>query len=976
MKVVALATIIALVWGSFLPSYTAFAQEGGETPPPQEQTVVETPVEIPAAETQTSSENTGPQDTEQNGENGAPGENGESDTGTDGNEQAAPAEGEGQDGGASDTPAEVDTGNAESVSDSNNQSNTNDVTTGGGNNTDTTVNADNNATTTASTTAEALTGDNAASGGSGNASVNTGDAYASGNAINVVNTNIVDSSGMMLFLNLLFGGGFDFRTLDLSYFFGGGGMAGASGGCNFSTCDGADLNVNTDNTATVLNSVIVRAMTGGNECAGDGDCSINTGDAYASGNAVNLVNSNIINSNYLLVSFNAFGDMANDIILPGADFFSQLLSQNNQLGGALTVNATNTATVTDSTAANADSGNNTATTGDGTASVDTGNAISSATSYNQVNSTLIGGTQVFFLFRIWGDWSGSITGLPEGMQWAETPFGIELFNSDGSAASTASLGNACCGGSDLTVNATNTAQVDNNVEVYALTGDNRAESASSTASVTTGNAYASANSVNIVNTNLIGRNWIFAIFNIFGNFTGNISFGQPDLWIGAVAETGNPTLPGSDITYKFTVSNMGDSDASNVRLTANFAKEMLDFANTEENDTGASWELGSIKKGETREFTYRARAGEVPTGTSVSVPLTASVTARETDSNPSNNTEVLDVVIMSPGTVSHSGPGRGEYSPDPKITMQKVSNVVATSAPALVDYAIIIQNDGGNAYDVKVTDALVGPNGFVGDQSWKLGTVLSGEEVRIEYTVQFGSDITPGMYTNTAVLTGTKNFDVNVYSTTFENVTAENKIEIRPRGEVLGEEIAKLDEAPKCEAYLTDYIRPGRANSSKEVKKLQSFLINHEGESGLSENGRFDNATLNAVKRFQEKYLNEILAPWGIQKPTGSVYYTTKKKINELQCADRNFDLSPDQLNEINQFRVKAPTLPENYNFQNVGGSPDLESTVTKQKPLPALPAIFKMPPPEPKKNESSTLQKFLKGWMVSMVPFVDALER
>lgn len=957
MKIVAMATIFALVWGSFLPAYIAIAEETTTENPGQ--SGEETSLNEPAPQGE-------------NGENGTTenpdGQDGGA--GLDGGEEPAPQEGEGTDGEPSDVPSDVTTGDATATGDTSNETNSNDVTTPGSGETD--IDATNNATTTATTTADALTGENTAEGDEGSASISTGNAVASGNAINVINTNIIDSTGMLLFLNLLFGGGFDFRSLDLSYFFGGG----SSSGCSFSSCDGADVNIDADNTATVLNSVIVRANTGGNTCTAEGDCSIATGDAYASGNAVNLVNSNIINSNYLLVSFNSFGDMGGDIVLPGADFFSQLLAQNNPLGGSLNLDAQNTATVTDSTSATANTGDNTAEAGEGSASVDTGNAVASATTYNQVNSNLVGGTQIFFLFRIWGDWGGTITGLPDGMSWAETPYGIELFNSNGSPASTAALsGGASGSGGELDVDANNTADVTNNVEVYALTGENRAQTASSTASIATGNAYAAANSVNVVNTNLIGRNWIFAIFNIFGNFTGNISFGQPDLWIGATAEAGNPTLPGTDVTYKFTVSNMGDSDASNVRLTANFVKEMLDFEGTTESETGAFWDLGNIKKGESKEFLYRARTGLVPDGASVAVPLTASVTSRETDSNPSNNTEELDIVVMSPIVLyGHSGPGKGEYTVDPKLTVQKIANVAATSAPALVDYAIIVQNDGGAAYDVKVVDTLMGPKGKVGDQTWKLGTVKSGEEVRIEYTVKYGADIVPGIYTNTATLTGTKNFDVNVYSTSFEPIVVSNKLEIRPRGEVLGEAIAP---APQCEPYLTEYIRPGRANSTKEVTKLQSFLMEKEGEVGLRETGRYDNATIAAVKRFQAKYLNEILAPWGIQAPTGSVYYTTQKKINELMCSgEKQFDLSSDQQNEINSFKANVPNLPANYNFQNVGGNPVNEDYAGPAEAKPSVPAIFKMPSKIEEGPTSLKFPKWMPKWMVSMVPFVSALER
>ena len=51
----------------------------------------------------------------------------------------------------------------------------------------------------------ALTGENNADGGEGLATVVTGDAVATANVINVINTNIFNSEGLILFLNQLFG---------------------------------------------------------------------------------------------------------------------------------------------------------------------------------------------------------------------------------------------------------------------------------------------------------------------------------------------------------------------------------------------------------------------------------------------------------------------------------------------------------------------------------------------------------------------------------------------------------------------------------------------------------------------------------------------------------------------------------------------------------------------------------------------------
>jgi len=73
---------------------------------------------------------------------------------------------------------------------------------------------------------------------------------------------------------------------------------------------------------------------------------------------------------------------------------------------------------------------------------------------------------------------------------------------------------------------------------------------------------------------------------------------------------------------------------------------------------------------------------------------------------------------------------------------------------------------------------------------------------------------------------------------------------------------------------------------SFQVKCLQEFLKSQGPEiypEGLV-TGYFGPLTFSAVKRFQQKYWQEILAPWGLTRdqPTGFVGQTTRAKINQL----------------------------------------------------------------------------------------------
>jgi hypothetical protein len=110
----------------------------------------------------------------------------------------------------------------------------------------------------------------------------------------------------------------------------------------------------------------------------------------------------------------------------------------------------------------------------------------------------------------------------------------------------------------------------------------------------------------------------------------------------------------------------------------------------------------------------------------------------------------------------------------------------------------------------------------------------------------------------------------------------------------------------QCVPYLYEYIRFGANNNAVEVLKLQQFLNNEEGFGNVLFTGVYDEATRSAVDTFQLRYANDILGPWGVPQPTGYVYYTTLKKINELHCKNTlEFALTAEQLAEIEAIKAQ-----------------------------------------------------------------------
>ncbi len=124
--------------------------------------------------------------------------------------------------------------------------------------------------------------------------------------------------------------------------------------------------------------------------------------------------------------------------------------------------------------------------------------------------------------------------------------------------------------------------------------------------------------------------------------------------------------------------------------------------------------------------------------------------------------------------------------------------------------------------------------------------------------------------------------------------------------------------------YLSTYLKIGDANSITDVTRLQTFLKNTEGLN-VDIIGSFDQKTFDAVSAFQVKYANDVLLPWGIKSPTGYIYYTTQKKINEIYCKT-TFALTISQIAEIEAYRTSII----NGNSSTVTGETGINKDATK----------------------------------------------
>lgn len=110
-----------------------------------------------------------------------------------------------------------------------------------------------------------------------------------------------------------------------------------------------------------------------------------------------------------------------------------------------------------------------------------------------------------------------------------------------------------------------------------------------------------------------------------------------------------------------------------------------------------------------------------------------------------------------------------------------------------------------------------------------------------------------------------------------------------------------LGTSTTCGVYLdleNGFLARGNVNDPEKVKLLKKFL-NKELGTNLEINGYFGPRTEEAVKKFQLKYQDKILAPWGIDQPTGIVYVTTALYINYLECPILGYTLPTGTLTPI-----------------------------------------------------------------------------
>ena len=420
-------------------------------------------------------------------------------------------------------------------------------------------------------TVEATSGANVLTDNDGNATLTTGDLELIANMLNILNLNITGEDFLHLIVNIFgtLNGTLDLDDIALVL-----GFADdddleiiarnedtGEDSENTAQATGEETTtINNTNTADVNNEMNVSGVSGGNEVSGnDGAADVVTGRIKILANLMNFINANFSGERWSFIMINIFGGLIGDLILPSTD---QYLNGPGEVGAlAENVNpgedSTNTATTTSAETTTVVNSNNVSLSndvnaegasgnnqqngnddGEGAHSMQTGAVDVAIRIMDFLNFNITGNNWVFLIVNVFGKWMGQIVGFAGGgamdapNQGTFTALSVGAGGGQTVVASNLNTGEGSTNTAEATytsntsVSNQNSATVTNNMNIEGVSGENAVNGNDGATSLLTGWVEIDANLLNIINMNVAGRSWMIVFLNVFGDFVGNMFFGQ------------------------------------------------------------------------------------------------------------------------------------------------------------------------------------------------------------------------------------------------------------------------------------------------------------------------------------------------------------------------------------------------------------------------------------------------------------------
>lgn len=378
---------------------------------------------------------------------------------------------------------------------------------------------------------EGVSGQNTVTDNDGNATLTTGDVELIANMLNILNLNITGDDFLSLIVNI-FGqldGNLDLDDIATALGYADDDQLEILAQSSQDQTGEEVVEISNDNNAVVNNNLNVSGVSGGNEVTGnDGQADVVTGRIEILANVLNFINTNMSGEKWKFIMVNIFGSLNGDVVVPGTEQFlgsEGSTDSNNYNATDDSVTNTNNVQLTNNVNSNAVSGENEQNNNDdenhtlATGGTDVQNQI-----LNYLNFNITGNNWVFLIVNVFGKWMGQIVGFGDNPP-------MDAPDQGSFAALSVGQGGQSEGSSEETQNQTsvdntNNAVVNNNINVEGISGQNKVNENDGETSLVTGWVEIDTNLLNIINTNITGRSWMVVFLNVFGDFMGNLFFGQ------------------------------------------------------------------------------------------------------------------------------------------------------------------------------------------------------------------------------------------------------------------------------------------------------------------------------------------------------------------------------------------------------------------------------------------------------------------
>jgi hypothetical protein len=564
-----------------------------------------------------------------------------------------------------------------------------------------------------------------------NTEIDTGNAVAVSEVVNETNTSIITDNGTEMVENIYGTYEGDINLLDSFNSL----LENAQTLNEENQSVFSAMEISIENDADIENNVETTANTGQNGIDADinaeGSANINTdiitGNAVAATDVVNIVNTTIIGNNWLFVVINVFGDWVGDLIVPGEGLLSV---PETQSPANMDVDIQNNANIQNNIETTANSGENEIDAdidADGKAYLDadvaTGDAVANSLVTNQVNTTIVKNNWFFLAINNMGNWMGNIVGWNEEKNAYDTIFSFDFDETEGAEE-------GGLAGWFARIFIKNEADVQNNITTTANTGQNEIDAdidadgnADLGANINTGNAYAFSNVYNLVNTNLIGNNWMFATVNIFGSWQGDVEFAYPDLEI-TLDDGKSEVAPGEEINYSVRYKNAGKADCDSVNLNLT----LPDGVSADE----TSWNMPGLKAGEEKTMSVKARINDDVAENEV-LDAMADISTGTKEIVMANNSALDETTVRF---FNYNSNSNNDSELNSEISIRRSSNAGSKVNPGtMIKNSIFIENKSdGVLYNVFVKDRVLDENGVEAvNYAWPIGEMEKGGKIMIQY---------------------------------------------------------------------------------------------------------------------------------------------------------------------------------------------------------------------------------------------------